>query len=607
MHATADPSTEPLAEARWIESSLLKARLAIVGIGVSLFISLPWPYPRWIQAAAVAGWLLLGVVNAQIVRESTAVRTIRAAGRALLAYDTITTSLIVMLYVPLVSQAWAALVIFILIGAARERRAGAINMGAAVVAILVVMHRLVLPRMGLRTSLADLAAELAIVVFVILLTMLLVETVERTSTTLEVRSEELRKTAAREVELRVASEAHAATLRRVVELSVALLRERELGALLDRILEATLQTFGFGAGAVLVAERDREVFRCAAIRGYPPDLEANLRRRQLPFAAMDLRIDRRFEIRPSVYYAPVERQMWYTQPSHCLRPESLGEPRKGAGHWHVADLLAFTLRSSNGEVIGVSFLDAPVGNKLPTDDTLDATALFARLAAAAIENLHLVEAEQRRAAALSEQNVEIRRLHASAEETAEERRRQVERLARILEVSVAIFREADLDRLLRRILEVTLETFGFTGGTFIFRDPEHRVWVRRVALGYDALYEGQEIAEAEMKAAMSARTRVRDTFYYVPMELEVQGGVNRHPERANLPRGNPGDWHEEDMMLFPIFDSRGELIGALSPDDPKDGKKPSDPTVRTIEVFAQLAGIAVEFARLRGATAASRN
>ena len=66
-----------------------------------------------------------------------------------------------------------------------------------------------------------------------------------------------------------------------------------------------------------------------------------------------------------------------------------------------------------------------------------------------------------------------------------------------------------------------------------------------------------------------------------------------------LPRIQPGDWHELDLLLFPILNSRGEMIGILSPDDPKTHLVPDDETVRTIEVFAQLAGLAVETARMR--------
>ena len=102
-----------------------------------------------------------------------------------------------------------------------------------------------------------------------------------------------------------------------------------------------------------------------------------------------------------------------------------------------------------------------------------------------------------------------------------------------------------------------------------------------------------------MRRMMSARGKYRDTYYYVPMELNVGGGITRNEDLVVLPRIQPGDWHELDLLLFPILNSRGEMIGILSPDDPKNHLVPDDETVRTIEVFAQLAGLAVETARMR--------
>jgi hypothetical protein len=85
------------------------------------------------------------------------------------------------------------------------------------------------------------------------------------------------------------------------------------------------------------------------------------------------------------------------------------------------------------------------------------------------------------------------------------------------------------------------------------------------------------------------------------MELHIAGGVTRNPQLSRLPRSGPGQWHEDDLLVFPFFDSNGTLIGVLSPDEPSDRLVPDDETVRTIEVFAQLASVAVEGARLREA------
>ncbi|HEV2879113.1 MAG TPA: GAF domain-containing protein, partial [Candidatus Eremiobacteraceae bacterium] len=169
----------------------------------------------------------------------------------------------------------------------------------------------------------------------------------------------------------------------------------------------------------------------------------------------------------------------------------------------------------------------------------------------------------------------------------------------------AIFRERNLKTMLHRILKVAIDTFGFSAGTILLRDPLRNVYVRHAAVGYPSNVEGAEVSAQEMLEDMTPATKVRETFYYVPMELHHSGGVSRYPDRLELPRIQPGDWHENDLLLFPIFDSAGQLIGVLSPDDPKDRRVPRDETIRTIEVFAQLAGIAVESARLRASVNAN--
>lgn len=590
---------DSLSEARWLESSILKTRLATIAVVLVLFALLPWPYTRWIQVAALAGWILLGLVAAWIVRRARSPRTARWTGRVLLAIDMILGGYVIVLYVPFTPEAWIALILFILVGAARDGRAGAIAMGAAVTAVLLEMRLIVLPRLGRPASADQIALEIAIVWLIVLTTSILVQTILRHSEALAAQGTELEQTARRESELHASSQAQAERMRRLAELSVLLLGERDLKTLLDRILEVTLGTFGFQWGQILVAERDRELYKVVAVRGCPPDLEARIRGREWPFAQMALRTEKRFELRPSVFYVPVERQQWNADPSLCLHPERLSEARPSSGAWHEADLLIFTLTSSTGETIGLAGVGAPLDGRVPSDLTLDAITLFARIAAAAIENVYIVAVEHRRVTTLSEQNVEIRRRFESAEELAKERGLHAQRLVRILEVSASIFQEHDLDRLLRSILSVTLETFGFRAGTLVLRDERRRAYVRRSASGYDRNVEGEEIAPAQFEAMMNPQTKVRDTYYYAPMELDVDAGVNRHMRMKLLPRTGPGDWHERDIMLFPIFDSSREMIGALSPDSPKDGKIPNDQTIRMIEVFAQLAGLAVEFSRIR--------
>lgn len=588
-------------EARWLESSILKSRLVSIGVAAIMFAVLPWHYSRWLQVAIIVVWLAQGIVAANIVGRAARVDQIRWAGATLLTLDVLVLLVPVVLYLPSLPEVWVAILVPLLWGGVRERLLGASGVAAIGTLLLVLAYALHWMAPAGVPQAGRFVFDVGIIWLSVLAVSHFIRGVTLRSETLATQQEKLEKALRSQEEMRTRADVQASTLKKVTELAVSLLRERQLNALLDRMLDVTMQSFGFRAGAILIAERERESYVYTVVRGYPPHADSDLRQRRVPFALSELKMDKRFAIRPSVYYAPVERQTWYTEPGYCYNPEQVNQRRAGPGAWHEADTLIFALRSSSGEVIGLLIPDAPLDGKIPSDETIDNIALFARLAAAAIENVHIVATEKIRANTLSEQNIEIKRLYSNVEALAEERRLQADRLARILDVTAAIFRERSLKNMLRRILQVATETFGFSAGTILLRDAHRNVYVRSAAVGYPEGVEGVEVSTEEVQRDMSPATKVRDTFYYVPMELHHEGGVTRHPDRLALPRIQPGDWHENDLLLFPIFDSAGTMIGLLSPDDPKDHRVPRDETIRTIEVFAQLAGIAVESARLRTA------
>jgi len=593
------PVQSSLEASRAAEASILRVRLITVFIGTAIAFSLPVSSPEWVKPAAIAFWLVGTLVAYYINGRTKSETVIRWTARALLVVDFIALSAFVLAYEKLFPATWVGLVVFTAIAASRERYAGALISGAAGTIIIVIEH---ITNPSADTSLAvNMFFQIAVLWLNVLNVGLLVREIDERSQALLKRGEELSRAAAVEESMLAETKAQASTLRKVVELSVTLMRERELGTLLDRILEATINAFGFRAGSILVADRDRAAYRYSAVRGYPPHVELMLRHREVAFAQIDLKLDKRFAIRPWVFYAPAEKQSWYTDPALVYDRDRLGEARSRPEEWNEADTLMFQLHSSSGDVIGLLVPDAPADNLVPSAGTIDNVALFAHLAAAAIENVHLFTTEQRRAEELTETNREIQRLYREAEQAAEGRRMQAVRLSSILDLTASIFKERDLDRVLKRILEVALSQFNFAAGTIVVRDPMRNVFVRRAALGYPDTVVGQEISDAELLSSMSPNARVRDTYYYTPMELHVAGGVVRNPQLSRLPRGGPGEWHEDDLLIFPFFDSQGTLIGVLSPDEPRDHLVPDDSTVRTIEVFAQLASVAVEGARLREA------
>jgi uncharacterized protein YigA (DUF484 family) len=565
-------------ERRSLFSGALLARFIFIVAGAVLMAIFPWPYPAWLKVAAVALWALQGIVAARALRTAHSEQSVRRISRALLAVDTAVTAAVAYLYLPLYHDAWAFMLLLIVFGSTQDRQAAAIVTGCVAALVIAAAHYFPATAPTALVTPVDLIMQLSVVALMTTGIEVLYRTFSTRSAALAARSEELRHVADEQTALRAASDADADRMRQVIELAVSLLRERELGPLLDRILDATTQTFGFRCGAILTAERERKVYAYRSVRGYGADQTRRLMLREVPFAQAALKLDPRFAVRPHVYYAPVERQSWHTDPLTCFRPESALRARERRDAWHEADTLIFELTSSSGEIIGLLCPDAPLDNRIPSGDTIDNVALFARLAAVVIEKVYVGSTEPHREVA--------------------------QRIARTLDLTAAIFTERDLDALLHRILSTVLESLGFNAGTLLLRERGRDVYVRRVALGFPREVQGEEVTGPALRELMNERTRVRDTFYYGPMELKIEGGVTRNPQRAILPRLDSEQWHENDILLFPIFDSNKELIGVLTPDDPKDHRVPPYEVIQALETFARIAGLAIETALIRGTSSA---
>jgi transcriptional regulator with GAF, ATPase, and Fis domain len=557
---------------RMLSSALLVRFILLVGATI-VIATLPWPYPLWMKAVPIAIWTLQGIVTSRSLPSASTPHDVRIISRWLLGVDTLVAAAVTYLYIPLYHDVWAFMLVLIIFGSTQDRRMAPIVTGAVMTAVIVAAWQYPASRPASVVNPWNIAIDIAVVWMVAVGMELFLRAIWDRSLSLAAESAQMKSAASAQAALRVASEAQAEHMQRVIELAVTLMRERELGPLLDRILDATTQTFGFRCGAIMTAERDREVFAYRSVRGYAADQTRRLMVREVPFAQASLKTDVKFQLRPSVFYAPVERQAWHTDPLTCFRPELALLPREHRNAWHEADTLVFTLTSSTGETIGLLCPDAPLDGLVPSMETIDNVAMFARLAAAAIENVYLASVEPHREAA--------------------------QRVARTLDLTAAIFTERDLDALLHRIVSATLDSFGFNAGTILLREAGRDAYVRRAAVGFPREVEGAEVSGASLREMMNERTRVRDTFYYVPMELNVQGGVTRDPNRANLPRLESGQWHESDLILFPIFDSNKSLIGVLTPDDPKDRRVPAYETIQQLETFARIAGLAIETALIR--------
>lgn len=79
--------------------------------------------------------------------------------------------------------------------------------------------------------------------------------------------------------------------------------------------------------------------------------------------------------------------------------------------------------------------------------------------------------------------------------------------------------------------------------------------------------------------------------YYIPHDCEEgifaqMHGTGLRSERS--PEEYDG-WHPDDMLFIPLYGFGGKAVGIVSVDDPVDGKKPTEESLRPVEMFVDYA------------------
>ena len=76
--------------------------------------------------------------------------------------------------------------------------------------------------------------------------------------------------------------------------------------------------------------------------------------------------------------------------------------------------------------------------------------------------------------------------------------------------------------------------------------------------------------------------------YYIPHTMKHILNQDATVYGAGPPGEGSQAWHPEDNLFVRLSDDKGELIGVISVDDAKSGRRPSHETVRPLEIYASL-------------------
>jgi PAS domain S-box-containing protein len=229
------------------------------------------------------------------------------------------------------------------------------------------------------------------------------------------------------------------------------------------------------------------------------------------------------------------------------------------------------------QVIGVLALYRD-GGPIFTDSEFEIAQLFASQAAVAIENATLYQAR---------------------EALLEESKKKVEQMANVLELTMSVMYMDDLEKLLRRVVEIIVKSFGFKRASVGLFDFEHDNFVYKASAGYPAWIQMRTVRPAaNILDDFDERFKVGQTSYYRKFEDQDYGVETfeflANPELAGKPRASPDAWHERDILMCALRDRSGRLTGYLLVDEPVDWKMPTRSQIEVLEILAGIASIAIE-------------
>ena len=180
------------------------------------------------------------------------------------------------------------------------------------------------------------------------------------------------------------------------EINRAFRANQPLEYILEKIAFAVQETTGFNAVLISVVKKDALLRIVGA--GIPIPVFNQIRRQSPPISKAQDMMRPEFKISES-YFIPAEKSKFWHNEYHVFVDSAYTNVEKPDDKtWRKEDLLLVPLNDSEGNMIGLLSVDAPISGKRPTLQEITVLELFANQAATAIENTNLFQELKHQAA-----------------------------------------------------------------------------------------------------------------------------------------------------------------------------------------------------------------
>ncbi len=181
-------------------------------------------------------------------------------------------------------------------------------------------------------------------------------------------------------------------------------------------------------------------------------------------------------------------------------------------------------------------------------------------------------------------------------------KRYTNQLKSLIDIGNKMRTELGLETILQNICDTVVNTLGCRQVILSLRDYNTGTSGPVALAGYDkkTTHEILSRPPVPLKAVeryLHDNLKISHSYYIDHTHWETMkdypGGLVVVPQTDLLPDG----WHEKDLLLIPIY-GKEKILGFISPDNPVNGKRPTEDDIRLFEVLADQAGIAIESSRL---------
>jgi signal transduction histidine kinase len=162
------------------------------------------------------------------------------------------------------------------------------------------------------------------------------------------------------------------------------------------------------------------------------------------------------------------------------------------------------------------------------------------------------------------------------------------------------------DAVLQKIASTVAELFSLRGVIISVLDENEQVFRVRATYGYDS--ERMEklrkftYSQQRMKKDLDDKYKVMDKVYFIRPGPEEYVKADElfyfNPQDITKPRSDLTEWHEMDYLKLLFAGRSGSIQGYIEVIEPADKKAFDAETIEAMQIFSQLAGVAIENARM---------